>query len=532
MSTRPHFTARVSVAAHLALVVLITAVPFAAIITALANPATSPDTADPFRPLLTQILTRWPTLLGNTAIVCTAAITVALTLGTPIGLLIARLNLPARRLLLLLTLLAACLPIYVAAVFLFTLIPATTFLESALACGFIYGFFHTPLAILITVLLARAVPSDLEESALLDTVPRGVIRYVTLPHMRWGLLGLSLLILVRVATDITITDVLMVRTFAEEVYTQYALHRHAAGPLLTAVPLSLTLCLVMFIWGRRLRHTTPQTAAPRPPRTFDLHRARIPLALALILITSATAAVLLTPLLRRVESPGTFFQNAWTFRYELATSLTYATVAALLITHFSLGLAWSLRNPGLIRRLLLPLFLFTWTLPAPVVGVGLTHLILQILLTLDAIGATTAAANTEHYLGIAAVPFGYIVRFLPVGVLLLYPAVRRIPQDLVDAAHLDGCDWLELQRHVVRPSARSDQFLIALIATILTLSEVGATVILAYPGYDTIAIRAFTLIHFGVYSDLASLSLLMLAVILIPGAALAAVLHRQRRRNL
>jgi ABC-type Fe3+ transport system permease subunit len=100
--------------------------------------------------------------------------------------------------------------------------------------------------------------------------------------------------------------------------------------------------------------------------------------------------------------------------------------------------------------------------------------------------------------------------------LLLVPGVRRIPQELEQAARLDGCGWARLQWHVRRPAVAPYLALAWLVILILCFGEIGTTVLLHAPGGATAAISAYYALHKGVYADLAVLALLSAVVILLP----------------
>jgi len=127
----------------------------------------------------------------------------------------------------------------------------------------------------------------------------------------------------------------------------------------------------------------------------------------------------------------------------------------------------------------------------------------------------------------AVITLGYVVRFLPFGLLLLLHAVQRVPRDTEAAARLDGCGWLAVQRYVYWPAIALDAGIAWLVVVILCLTEVGATKLIAPPGWETTSVRAFTLMHSGVDSNLALLALLSTAVILVPWALLGGLLRRR-----
>jgi len=104
-----------------------------------------------------------------------------------------------------------------------------------------------------------------------------------------------------------------------------------------------------------------------------------------------------------------------------------------------------------------------------------------------------------------------------------------VPAELDWSAQLDGCGWWARQRHVYWPAARRQAAVAALALMILCFGEVGATMLLAPPADETVAsVRAFTLIHYGVYPDLATLALLSVGGIVLLWLPLALLLHRRR----
>jgi ABC-type Fe3+ transport system permease subunit len=94
------------------------------------------------------------------------------------------------------------------------------------------------------------------------------------------------------------------------------------------------------------------------------------------------------------------------------------------------------------------------------------------------------------------------------------------------AARIDGCNWLELQRYVYWPAVINHAAIVWLVVLILCFGEVGTTVLLAPPAWPVASVRAATLIHFGVYRDLAVLALLSVVYIVLPWLLLVYLVRR------
>lgn len=458
---------------------------------------------------------RWLVLLTNTAAVCALAAVTATVLGALFGLLAARTDMPGRGLLAGAAVLGACVPVYVSATFVFAVIPVWRYSGSALACGLLYGLFAVPLATVILAAAFRAADRDLEDSARLDADPWAVLWRVTIPQAAWGIALVATIVILVVATDFTIADLLLVRTFAEEVYTQFALHQSAAGPVLTSVPVLVVVAVLLGLIQARYRllgEHSPWQFGVRP-RTITLGRWRWVVALGCLALVSVVVGAPAAALLRKVGSLGRLAGLAVDLDRELLTSALGSLAGATLVVLLAVGLAWGALKTRVLRWLIGAGVVVLLAAPAPVIGIGLIELL-----------------NRPGWLGSlydspAVIVAGYVVRFLPFGVLLLIPAVRRVPAENEAAARVDGCDWLGVQRHVYWPAVARDALVVWLVIVILCFGEVSCTALLAPPGWPPASVRAFTLLHFGVYQDLAVLAVATVGCILVPWLALLSLLR-------
>lgn len=459
---------------------------------------------------------RWGALLGNTAVVCGGAVVTAGAVGGVLGMLATRTDMPGGRLLLGAALFGACLPVYVSTIFFLSLIPGFVVHQSSLASGFLYGLAYTPLATLVLAATFRAADRDLEEQALLDADRWSVLWRVTIPQAGWGLAVTGILVVLLVATDFTIPATLMVRTFAEEIYSQYQLDHRRAGPVLTAVPVLIVLAVLLVTVQLRYRvlgeHSPWQFGAR--PWILTLGRRRIWVGVACGLVIVVGLAVPTVALLMKIKTVANLWTAITNLHRELLVSALLAAAGATLVAAPAAGLAWKVAHGGGLRWANWAAVVLLLATPAPVVGISLIKLL------------NRPGPAGWLYDSPLVVVIGYFVRFLPIGVLLLLPALRRVPRELELAARVDGCDWLGVQRHVYWPAVIADVAVVWLVVVILCFAEVSATVLLAPPGWATASVRAFTLIHHGIYHDLAVLALLSMVFILLPWGLLAWYLRR------
>src|SRR5437899_2035136 len=123
------------------------------------------------------------------------------------------------------------------------------------------------------------VERQLEEDALTVAPPWRVLLWVTLPRCRAAIFASGLWVALMAASEITVTDMMQVRTFAEEVYNQLVTGDQAALAHAVAVSFPaviLTWALMMWATRRWERTLPPLDALGAHPRLFQLGWARGP----------------------------------------------------------------------------------------------------------------------------------------------------------------------------------------------------------------------------------------------------------------
>jgi iron(III) transport system permease protein len=462
----------------------------------------------------TVVIARWLPLLGTTALVATIAVVIALVLGAVGGLLLGRTDLWGRRGLTLAMVLVACVPVYVWLVFVYAAIPLWELGGSVWICGVLYGLSCVPLAALVLMGAYRGVHPQYEDQVRLEASAWRVMRRVTVPQAMWAYGVVAAYVCFVVGTDFTIADVLLVNTFAREVYTQYALQGSAVGPVVTGLPMFVGLggLLLVLRWVARGMGRDDTARTGERPRLVELGRG-VWLVWPGVLVAVAAAGWCVWRLLVEIGSVGGF----WTAAVALRGSVTYSIVAALagavLVVAVSPGLAWGLTRRGWLRWCIGAVLVLLLATPAPVSGISLIGL-------LNRPGWAGAVYDSP-----ACVVLGYVVRFLPIGVLLLLVGVRRVARELEDAARVDGGMWWDLQRAVYWPALRREVVIAFLVVAMLCYGEVATSVLLVPPGWTTASVRAFTLIHFTIYRELATLGLLAALAVTVPAGGLLLALR-------
>jgi iron(III) transport system permease protein len=318
----------------------------------------------------------------------------------------------------------------------------------------------------------------------------------------------------------TVTDLLLVRTYAEEAFVQFTLGRGPADAAIVSIPPLLVLGAALLLLARAVRDADPARLASAfaLAKRWELGAWRILAGWLLVVVVGNFLAFPLFSLIWRAgrvggrarlgQPPswslgglyGTLRFAASEIREPIVTSLVLAAIAATMTTGLAWALAWKSRRRGPWRFVALGCLVLTLTAPGPVAGMAMELAYLRIPSIYDSWIIVVMAQS---------------MRTMPYALLVLWPALRVLPRELLDSASVDGADeWWVVRRIALPLSARAVVTAWG-VAFILGFGELPATNLLQPPGVTTITFRIWTLLHTGVESHLAGVALVTLAVIAI-----------------
>jgi iron(III) transport system permease protein len=399
---------------------------------------------------------------------------------------------------------------------------------------------HALAALPWVVLLAGvglcAVEPELEESALLEFGPLRVLRRITIRRAIAAIAAAALAVAVLTAGDMTVTDLLQVRTYAEEAYVQFILGRGLADAAVVALPPLVVLGIGIILTGRALSRLDPArlASASSGARVWRLGRSRFPAGVLLALIVGNALAFPLYALIWRAGRVGgratlgrppvwSLSGVAGTLRFAaaeivepLGASLFWASMAATLTVALAFGLAWAGRSSRAWRWAMLVAMAMALATPGPVAGRALMLAYIGLPALYDSSAMIVLAQS---------------LRALPYVLLILWPFLRSFPQDYLDAAALDGYGPAGQMARVVLPLSIPAASASWMVALALGLGELPATRQVYPPGIEPMSVFLWGLLHTGVESHLAGVALMMLMVIAAAGMAAAVALGWSRARG-
>ena len=328
-----------------------------------------------------------------------------------------------------------------------------------------------------------------------------LVRWLLLPAARNAIAAAAVVTFALVLNQFSIPAILQVKVLPVEFWIRFSTNLRAdqafaaCWPLIL-VPLAAWLVLkqVDFSWA-------PETG-PVPAQAFRRQFGRTPLIVAGVVTAVAIALSVGLPLGQLLGSKRTWTELPVVFGAALPViknTFVFAAVAALVVVVLGL-LIWRFRAGGLLWLLfftpgmLLSLALI-WLLNRP--GLELVY----------RSAAVIVVALGLRYLG-------------PVWAWLRHSFWSTDPA-LIDAAKLQGLSGWALFRHVYWPRVGPTAFGAWYLVYLLCLWDVESIVLLYPPGAETLALRAFNLLHYGHTAQVNGICLLLIALAVGPALAYA-----------
>ncbi len=471
-------------------------------------------------------------LLLNTLILIAATLACSLPVGTVLALLLTRCDLPGRTFFAVVLGALLFLPLVVqTAAWMagfglqgwFTMIyGGGPWLEHWSGAIWVHSVAAIPWVTLIVGVSLRVVEPEIEEAALLDASQTEVFLRITAPRALGGVATAGLLVAVMIAGEITVTDVFLVRTYAEELFTQLAAQDDSDSVplgLLPGVVLVTSLVLLATAAGSQLvPSTTPSTAKLR---TLELRQWRVP---AVILVAGLMLLLVGVPIANlmykagvmvvqvgderhRSWSAGKFLQitldGPWRYRRELAESLWIASLAATFATWVAVELTWKAIRGRVNMWLVLVPMAVAFAIPGPVLGMAIIWL-------LNRPGVPPLVFLYDH----TVVPplLAQLIRALPVATFVMWHALRSVPTATMEAAEAEGAPDGVLLWKIVIPQRLAALAATWLVSFAVALAELPGSFLTVPPDVMTLPLRVFNLIHYGVEDYVAGILLGLLVV--------------------
>jgi iron(III) transport system permease protein len=472
-------------------------------------------------------------LFGNSFRLAAATAFGAAAIGVPLGVTLARTNLPFRRVLAILFTIPLVVPPYVSAVAWFHMLGRNGILAQSISpalgewtsswffglpgCLLVLVPGLMPVVLLLTMSLVRGINPELEEAGRLVSTWTDVLRRITLPLCMRGIVFAVGLVFLLALGEFGVPSYLRYEVFPVESFTQFAAFLDFRAATASATPLLLFSVLVLTIEYVYLRgDPVPMRATARQPLLISLGHVRKVMFTLVALLGGVLIVMPVAALARQAAWGAALAQALPPASGTITRSFGYAAVGASVLAVMGLLLGYA------IDRRALPFWrAIDWTaialfaMPSTVVGIGLVAL-------------WNRPLPVPVYGTPAIIILGYIAQYTALTSRLTASAVNQIPVSLEDAARVAGASWTRRMHFIVVPLCGRGLVVSWLAAYVFCLRDLGISALVYPPDGDTLPVRTFTLMANGPPDVVAALCLFMVLMTVIPLAVAAAVLNGPR----
>ena len=373
-----------------------------------------------------------------------------------------------------------------------------------------------PIATGLALVGLESVNTRLINAARMMKSDANTFRKIVLPTtMPAILIGGALLFLLSIA-DFSVPSLFRVNVYALEIFAEFSSTGSPADALLLSIPIIGCAFIVVIALYKSLKQVLFSSGRTNKSLLISFYWPSWVKILQIIAIVILMFQILvpLVGLISDIKSFTHLLNTISTASVEIFYSLMIAAIAALV----SLPLGWlgvRLMSKERYFGLWWLLLLVPLVIPPALTGIGL-------------ISTWNHRFLPDIYDSPIILILADLSRFLPVSVLILFIMLKQINPALLDAARIvEKRPWRIISR-ITLPLIMPGLIVSAFVVFILSLGELGASILVAPPGRSTISMTIFNYLHYGESSTVAGLSLLMVASTLIIGMLTFLILTRKR----
>jgi iron(III) transport system permease protein len=203
--------------------------------------------------------------------------------------------------------------------------------------------------------------------------------------------------------------------------------------------------------------------------------------------------------------------SPWNYGSEFGWSLAIGSLAATSAVLMGVLLAWLARR-GRAAFVLLAGLAACLAIPGPLLGVGIIW----------AFNRPELPWLADLYDYSILAPWAALtLRALPLASLMLWHALRSVPEETLEAALLDGAGWWTRLLLIALPQRWAALLLAWLVAFAVTLADLAASILVVPPGVMTLPIQIFSKLHYGQEDDVAGICLALILLFALLAASIA-----------
>jgi len=480
--------------------------------------------------------TQW-VLLRHSLVLSSLTALLTTVVGVPLGILLAKTDLPFRRVFAVLFTAPLLVPPYITAVSWSLLLGREGLLARFVSIsaaevtsrwlfdlpGCVLVLFSTflPVVMLLTMAFLRTINPRLEEAGRIVSGWPYVFRGITIPLILPGILLASILVFLLTLGEFGVPIFLGYDVFPVETFTQFSAFYDFGATIAAATPLAVITFLVLVfesIFLRKRTYDVRFVSAVDGSLMIQLGRIRN---WSVVCVGGLCLLVVILPVLVLVLQSVSLSFDAYAQAIRragdsLLRSLIYAVIGASALSVLGFFSGYLVHTKAMsFWRSIDSMTIFLFALPSTLIGIGLVLL-------------WNRPSTHFIYATPVIIIFGYVAKYTALTSRITASTLTQIPASMEEAAQIVGAKWLRRAALIVVPLAKRRLLAGWLVGYIFCLRDTGISMMVYPPGNDTFPVRIFTLMANSSADFIAALCLIMIVVTLLPLGFLLMIFRRKR----
>lgn len=382
--------------------------------------------------------------------------------------------------------------------------PSITSLYSIPGVIWVTSLAYFPLVTFSTIVALRRFDRRYEEAALINASPVRTFTFITLPILAPFVLCGSVFVFILAFVGFSVPSLLQVDVYTVEIYSRFSAFHDFRGAAAQVLPVIITGVFVLVAWtfwfrprqawsggAKSIRNDKPQSRLLRTVAT-----------LVCLLIVIVSAVLPLSILVWRSLPLSSYVEIWQTASGEIGASVMLASISTVLLVVMSVLIAY-LSRPIRKGQWIGGLAVLSFLVSGPVLGIGLISF------------WNHAGIRGYVYDSLLIVLLACMARFFFLAYLAVSTALKDMQPALEEAAQVAGIRWFQRLYGVVLPTLRPTLVAASGMCFIFTFRELDATVLVCPPGWTTMPVRLFTLMHYGPSSLVSALCVISVIIVLL-----------------
>lgn len=448
-------------------------------------------------------------LAKKSLVLATGATGLALFIGVPLAFLCYRTNLLGRGLWKILYIIPILIPPYIHAIVWHRFSGQVNHLLSfdmhcLVGAIIVLALAYFPFVTLMTVSGLKSIDGNTEEASLLCHGAFKTLRGITLPLSLPHILSGALFVFIFSIIDFGVPDILRVRVYPIEIFIQFsALYDEAAASLLSFPLIGITLIVVILQkWYMRGRSYVNLGAGRGEMIRYDLGRYH-PVALLFCISVFALSIFFPLAVLLKEAGPVSNYMRALTTSFnQIGYSIILAALGGLMAIFLAFPISYMIERSGAKGTVVLELAtLIPFAIPAAALGIGFIKVWNRPLIDLV-------------YGSSVIIILASVAHFIPFSIRATSSGIKQISPQLEEAGMLSTGSWIKVVKRILVPLSIPSLLAGFFIVFILSLGELGTTLLIIPTGKETIPIKIYNLMHYGADQMVAALCVILITITL------------------